>query len=35
MVVPGPSAGIAAVDETPPSSAGHSGDGAGLVCVSR
>lgn len=33
MVVPGLSQGTAAVDETPPPSAGHTGDGAGLICV--
>lgn len=33
MVVPGPSEGTAAIDEAPPPSAGHSGDGAGLIRV--
>lgn len=33
MVVSRPSVGTAAVDETPPPSAGHAEDGAGLICV--
>lgn len=33
MVVPGLSEGTAAVHETPPPSAGHAGDGAGLIRV--
>lgn len=33
MVVSRPSVGIAAIDEIPPPSAGHTEDGAGLIHV--